>query len=150
MFFIQRAEYEGDPWSGHVAFPGGREESQDASLADTAVRETFEEIQVDLRACAELIGKLDDLHPRHIRLPAVVVSPFVFLVSDAPEPVLSDEVANSFWVPLSVLEDRSVWHDSTVRAGNAEISRFAFHHQGYVVWGMTERILSGLLELIAA
>ncbi len=148
LFFIQRAEYEGDPWSGHVAFPGGREETQDVSLADTAMRETFEETHIDLRSCAELIGKLDDLHPRTIRLPAVVVSPYVFLVSNPPDPVLSDEVANSFWVPLSILEDRSVWHDATVRAGNMEISRFAFHHEGYVVWGMTERILSGLLELL--
>ena len=149
LFFIQRAEYEGDPWSGHVAFPGGRAELEDASPPDTAMRETFEETHIDLRSCAELIGKLDDLHPRHIRLPAVVVSPFVFLVANTPEPVLSDEVANCFWVPLSILEDRSVWHDATVRAGNTEISRFAFHHEGYVVWGMTERILSGLLELLA-
>jgi 8-oxo-dGTP pyrophosphatase MutT (NUDIX family) len=148
LFFIQRAEYEGDPWSGHVAFPGGREEADDASLADTARRETQEEIHIDLGACAQLIGKLDDLQPRSIRLPAVVVSPFVFLVSDPPEPVLSEEVANSFWVPLSILEDRSVWRDTTVRAGNVEISRFAFHHEGYVIWGITERILSGLLELI--
>ena len=149
LFFIQRAEYDGDPWSGHVAFPGGREEPEDQSLADTSVRETFEETNIDLRSCAELIGKLDDLHPRQVRLPAVVVSPFVFLVSNTPDPVLSDEVANCFWVPLSILEDRSVWRDTTVRAGNTEISRFAFHHEGYVVWGMTERILSGLLELIS-
>lgn len=148
LFFIQRAEYEGDPWSGHVAFPGGREEPGDASLTETAMRETFEETHIDLHDC-ELLGKLDDLHPRTIRLPAVVVSPFVFIVNSAPDPVLSDEVANSFWVPLSVLQDRSVWRDTTVRAGNVEISRFAFHHEGYVVWGMTERILSGLLDLLA-
>jgi 8-oxo-dGTP pyrophosphatase MutT (NUDIX family) len=149
LFFIQRAEYEGDPWSGHVAFPGGREEPQDESLADTAMRETLEETQIDLRTCAELVGKLDDLHPRTIRLPAVVVSPYVFLVQGEPEPVLSDEVANCFWVPLSILQDRSVWRDTAVKAGDVEISRFAFHHEGYVVWGMTERILSGLLALLA-
>lgn len=150
LFFIQRAEYEGDPWSGHVAFPGGREEPIDDSLAETAIRETFEETGIELRECAELIGQLDDLHPRTVRLPAVVVRPFVFLVSNAPEPELSDEVANSFWVPLSILQDRSVWRDTTVKAGNVEISRFAFHHEGYVVWGMTERILSGLLALLTA
>lgn len=148
LFFIQRAEYEGDPWSGHVAFPGGREEPVDTSLAETAMRETFEETGIDLRECAELVGQLDDLHPRTIRLPAVVVRPFVFLVSGDPVLELSDEVANCFWVPLSILQDRSVWRDTTVKAGNVEISRFAFHHEGYVIWGMTERILSGLLDLI--
>ena len=148
LFFIQRAEYEGDPWSGHVAFPGGREESGDGSLVETAIRETFEETGLDLRARAELLGVLDDLRPRHVRLPPVVVRPFVFLVYDEGEPVLSSEVAGAFWVPLSVLLDRSVWRDARVRAGDAEISRFAFHHEGYVVWGMTERILSGLLGLL--
>ena len=145
LFFIQRAEYEGDPWSGHIAFPGGRAEAGDESLMYTAIRETSEETGIDLEG-AELIGVLDDLHPRNIRLPAVVVRPFVFLVESVSEPILSDEVAGAFWVPLSVLLDRSVWRDTTIRAGNAEFSRFAFHHQGYVVWGMTERILSGLLD----
>jgi hypothetical protein len=77
-----------------------------------------------------------------------VVRPFAFLVSELAEPVLSPEVAGAFWVPLSVLLDRSVWRDARVKAGDSEISRFAFHHEGYVVWGMTERILSGLLGLI--
>ena len=147
LFFIQRAEYEGDPWSGHIAFPGGREEPHDESLIHTAIRETWEETQIDLRTTAQHVGVLNDLRPRSVRLPAVVVRPFVFLVSEPATPVLSDEVAGAFWVPLSVLMDRSVWRDTTVRAGDTEISRFAFHHEGYVVWGMTERILSGLLEL---
>ena len=148
LLFIRRAEYEGDPWSGHVAFPGGREEEGDESLIDTAMRETLEEIGVDLRGTCELIGVLDDLRPRSVRLPAVVVRPYVFLVSDLPDTDLSDEVADAFWVPLPVLLDRSVWRDARVKAGDVEISRFAFHHEGYVVWGITERILSGLLALL--
>lgn len=145
--FIQRATFESDPWSGQIAFPGGREEPGDASLVETAIRETFEETEFDLRNSARLIGALDDLRPRAAQLPAIVVRPFVFLVGELAPPVLSAEVANCFWVPLSVLLDRSVWRDTTVRAGGMEMSRFAFHHQGFVVWGMTEIILSGLLAL---
>ncbi len=145
IFFIQRAIYESDPWSGQIAFPGGRKEPQDASLIDTAIRETFEETAMDLRASGHMIGALNDLSPRTIHLPSIVVRPFVFLMPAAPDPALSSEVAACFWVPLSVLLDRSVWRDTTVQAAGMEISRFAFHHQGYVVWGMTERILSGLL-----
>ena len=148
VFFIQRAEYEGDPWSGHIAFPGGREEPGDESLFETAIRETFEETGIDLTDRSELVGTLDDLRPRTVRLPAVVVRPFVFLVFDVADPVLSSEVAGAFWVPLSILLDRSVWRDARVKAGDAEISRFAFHHEGYVVWGMTEKILSGLLGFL--
>jgi 8-oxo-dGTP pyrophosphatase MutT (NUDIX family) len=148
IFFIQRAIYEGDPWSGQIAFPGGREEKGDRILADTARRETLEETGLDLANCAELVGVLDDLHPRTVRLPAVVVRPFVFLVAECPEPALSSEVADCFWVPLCSLLDRSVWRDATVRAGGTEMSRFAFHHHGFVIWGMTERILSGMLALL--
>lgn len=147
IFFIQRATYESDPWSGQIAFPGGREEPGDDGLLGTAVREAFEETAFDLRTDATLIGVLDDLRPRAVRLPAVVVRPYVFLMPDPPDAALSHEAADSFWVPLSVLLDRSVWRDTTVTAGGMEMSRFAFHHEGYVVWGMTERILSGLLEL---
>jgi len=147
IFFIERAVYEGDPWSGQIAFPGGREEPGDSDLLDTVSRETFEETELDLRQEAILAGVLDDLRPRTVRLPAVVVRPFVFLMPDPPQPVLSSEVAASFWVPLSVLLDRSVWRATAVQAGGIEMSRFAFHHEGYVVWGMTERILSGLLGL---
>ena len=147
IFFIQRAIYESDPWSGQIAFPGGREEPGDSSLEYTAARETFEETEFDLGSDATMIGVLDDLRPRTVRLPDVVVRPFVFLMPDPPEPAPSHEVADSFWVPLSVLFDRSVWRDTTVTAGGMEMSRFAFHHQGYVVWGMTERVLSGLMSL---
>lgn len=147
VFFIQRAEYDGDPWSGHIAFPGGREEPDDETLADTAIREVFEETGIDLGE-AEQVAALDDFHPITVGLPPVVVRPFVFLAGDTPEPVLSSEVAGCFWVPLSALLDRSVWKDATVLAGDTEISRNAFHHRGYVVWGMTERILSGLLILL--
>ena len=149
LFFIRRAEYEGDPWSGHVAFPGGREEPGDGSLLDTAMRETFEETGIDLRGRAELLGVLHDLMPRTVLLPPVVVRPYVFIIGDTPEPVLSSEVAGSFWVPLTALLDRSVWKDTMVRAGQVEISRLAFHHEGNIVWGMTEKILSDLLELIS-
>ena len=148
IFFIQRAAWEGDPWSGQIAFPGGREEPHDESLAETAAREAWEEIEFDLRQHATLIGTLDDLRPRTVHLPAVVVRPFVYLMPDPPEPRPSSEVADSFWVPLSALLDRSVWRDTTVRAGGLEMSRIAFHYQSYVVWGMTERLLSGLLELL--
>jgi 8-oxo-dGTP pyrophosphatase MutT (NUDIX family) len=148
ILFIQRAIYDGDPWSGQIAFPGGREEAGDETLADTAIREVFEEMSLDLGSSAELIATLDDLHPTTIRLPAVVVRPFVFLAEDLPDPVLSSEVADCFWVPLSVLMDRSVWKDATIVAGGVEFSRIAFHHRGYIVWGMTEHILSGMLSLI--
>lgn len=147
IFFIQRAHYETDPWSGQVAFPGGREEPGDESLIQTAIRETREETAIDIARDGEVLGQLDDLHPRTVRLPAVVVRPYVVLVGDTGEPVLSDEVADSFWVPLATLRADTSWRDTVVTAGGVEFTRRAFHHGEFVVWGMTERILSNFLSL---
>jgi 8-oxo-dGTP pyrophosphatase MutT (NUDIX family) len=147
IFFIQRAEYEGDPWSGQVAFPGGREEEGDPNLVVTAIRETFEETSLDLDRIGDVIGQLDDLRPFTIQLPAVIVRPYVFLIGPHSEPTLSAEVADCFWVPVRSLRDDSGWRDTVVTARGMEFTRRAFHHSGFVVWGMTERILSGFLSL---
>ena len=148
VFFIQRAQYEKDPWSGQVAFPGGREEPGDASLFDTAARETFEETSIDIRRHGDLLGQLDDLRPRIVRLPDLIVRPYVVLIGEHSDPVLSDEVAASFWVPLAALRETRGWRDTVVTAGGTEFTRRAFHHAGFVVWGMTERIVSGFLNLL--
>ena len=148
LFFIKRAEYAADPWSGQVAFPGGRQEPGDKSLLDTAARETLEETGFDIQRNGEVLGRLDDLRPQTVRLPAVVVRPFVVLIGEHSEPILSDEVAASFWVPLAMLRERDGWRDTVVTAGGIEFTRRAFHHGGFVVWGMTERIVSRFLELL--
>lgn len=148
IFFIQRAQYETDPWSGQVAFPGGREEPGDSSLLETVVRETWEETGMDIRRDGEVLGQLDDLRPQTVRLPAVMVRPYVVLLGEHSAPVLSHEVAASFWVPLSALRTETGWRDTVVTAGGLEFTRTAFHHGGFVVWGMTERILSTFLAIM--
>ena len=70
LLFIRRAERVGDPWSGHVAFPGGRRDDADTSLELTARRETREELSLELDTAARLIGVLDDLRPRSPSLPS--------------------------------------------------------------------------------
>jgi 8-oxo-dGTP pyrophosphatase MutT (NUDIX family) len=64
VLLIQRAEREGDPWSGHIAYPGGRYSSTDASMQHTAERETIEEVGLDLRAHARLLGRLSNVPAR--------------------------------------------------------------------------------------
>jgi 8-oxo-dGTP pyrophosphatase MutT (NUDIX family) len=147
LLFVQRAHYETDPWSGQVAFPGGREAPGDTSLLETAMRETWEETGINMKRDGELVGQLDDLRPQTVRLPAVVVRPFVMLIGERSEPVLSDEVAAAFWVPLATLQGDAGWRDTVVTAGGLEFTRRAFHHGGFVVWGMTERMLSEFLAL---
>jgi 8-oxo-dGTP pyrophosphatase MutT (NUDIX family) len=148
LLFIKRAEYPADPWSGQIAFPGGREEAADPTLADTAARETREETGIDLVRDGTVIGTLDDLRPQTVKLPAVIVRPYVVLLTRIEPLVLSDEVALAFWVPLEAFKSAPAWRDTDVLARGVELNRRAFHHGGHVIWGMTERILAQLLALL--
>jgi 8-oxo-dGTP pyrophosphatase MutT (NUDIX family) len=148
LLFIKRAEYPADPWSGQVAFPGGREEVGDSNLMNTAIRETHEEIGLDLARDGVFIGTLEDLRPQTVRLPDIIVRPFVVLLHREREMLLSDEVASAFWVPLAALKREEAWRETTVLARGIQMERRAFHHEGQVVWGMTERILAQLLALL--
>lgn len=148
LLFIKRAEYPGDPWSGQVAFPGGREEPGDRSPLETAIRETREETGIDLEHEGKVIGQLDDLRPQTIRLPAVVVRPFVAVVARDEPLVLSAEAALAFWIPVDDLNIEDAWRDTPVFARGIQINRRAFHYQGHVIWGMTERILGQFLQLL--
>jgi 8-oxo-dGTP pyrophosphatase MutT (NUDIX family) len=148
LLFIKRSEYPADPWSGQVAFPGGREEAGDPTLTDTAIRETREETGIDLVRDAIVIGTLDDLRPQTVRLPAVIVRPYVVLLNRFEPLVLSDEVALAFWVPFQSFKDTSLWRDTAVLARGVQLNTRGFHHEGHVIWGMTERILAQFLTLL--
>lgn len=150
LLLIKRAQAERDPWSGHVACPGGRAEPGDPDLAHTAMRETLEETGIDLERDGRMLGTLDDMSPSSPVLPRMVVRPFVAVVSSRVEIVQSNEVAAAFWVPLSALRSRTSWAtgEVTIRGVAREVNTFT--HGEYLVWGLTERVLRQLLVRIAA
>lgn len=148
LLFIKRAEYEGDPWSGQIAFPGGRREAQDSSLEETAIRETREETGLDIAASGRIIGALDEVQPQSVRLPELVVAPFVAVVDKVPPLTLAGEVASAFWVPLESLHAGDSWRDTEVSGRGYRMTKRAFHHEGHVIWGLTERIIAQLLALL--
>lgn len=149
VLFIRRAERAGDPWSGHVAFPGGRRDDADESLEVTARRETREELSLDLDAAARMIGVLDDLRPRSPSLPSIAVRPFVFVLMREVELVPNDEVHSVFWTPLSELRDPARAMEHVFERGGAWLRFPAYRWGGDVVWGMTERIVTQLIEISA-
>ena len=146
LLMIKRAEVERDPWSGHVACPGGRREPGDRDLAQTAMRETWEETGVDLRQVGRILGTLDDISPRTPVLPPIVIRPFVAAVPSGVEIVQSSEVAAAFWVPLGALRERAAWSVSTIQVRGVDREESTFTHGSYQVWGLTERVLRQLLE----
>ncbi|HVB32246.1 MAG TPA: CoA pyrophosphatase [Gemmatimonadaceae bacterium] len=146
VLLIRRAEAERDPWSGHVACPGGRMEPDDADLAATAIRETVEETGIDLAVHGRLIGTLDDIHPRTPALPPILVRPFVAAVGGTPRVQPSREVAASTWVPFGDLLDPANWGTApiTIRTLGVE-ERPVFRYADFLVWGMTEFMLRQLV-----
>lgn len=145
LLLIKRAEIEGDPWSGQMAFPGGRREAHDSSLLETARRETLEEIGVDLPSAA-LLGVLDDLAPMTPTLPPVLVRPYVFGICERPEILMSSEVAQYVWTPFEDLPSQAGEAEITIRG--TQLTMPAFLIGPHVVWGMTHRIVKHLLELV--
>lgn len=148
LLMIKRAEVERDPWSGHVACPGGRMDPVDRDLAATAIRETWEETGVDLARDGRILGTLDDLSPRSPVLPPIVIRPFVAAVKPEVEIVQSIEVAEAFWVPLSAIRERAAWGTGLVRVRGSDLEVETFRHGHYVVWGLTERVLRQFVEYL--
>ncbi|GIW52832.1 MAG: coenzyme A pyrophosphatase [Gemmatimonadales bacterium] len=146
LLLIKRAENPRDPWSGQMALPGGRWEPGDPSLLETAVRETREEVGLDL-APGQLLGELDDLEPRTRTLPQLVVRPFVFGLGSKPALNPSPEVALYLWVPLEELLAEGSRQEAEIPALGRSFPAYMVG-AGYPVWGMTERILSRFLELV--
>ena len=149
LLMIKRADFEGDPWSGHVALPGGRQEPDDISLERTAIRETWEETAIDIERDGAIVGVLDEVSPRTPTVRRVIVRPYVAAVIPDVAIVESPEVAAAFWVPLSALRETAAWITAEVVAHGQSLTVPAFTHGEYVVWGLTERILRRFLDLLA-
>jgi 8-oxo-dGTP pyrophosphatase MutT (NUDIX family) len=147
---IERAQHPLDPWSGHMAFPGGRHDATDASLERTAIRETLEEVGIDLVRHGRFVAKLDELQAQaRGRNLDMVISPFLFFLDRTRETTPDHtEVADTVWVPLRVFRDerhRGTTHFSRDGFG---MDFPAFLYQGKTIWGLTYRILCGFLELV--
>jgi 8-oxo-dGTP pyrophosphatase MutT (NUDIX family) len=149
ILFIKRSQREGDPWSGHVAFPGGRAEPSDPSLLDVAVREVSEEVGIDLRHGGRILGRLPTVEPLSVRLPPIDVTPFLVLPPDGavahPDP---GEVEDAFWMPLDALR-----HDGPTAVVRRKVRGETRGWPAYPssrgpIWGITERILTGFLALV--
>ena len=146
VLLIRRAEAEEDRWSGHIAFPGGRVDVEDAGPRQTAERETLEEVGLELRR-AEYLGRLDDVAGG---MAAIVVSAFVYAVREAPPLVLSSEVEHAFWLPMAELleAERHVQRSFSYRGLEVMLPAIrVLEGEGPVLWGLTYRFLEVFLRL---
>lgn len=145
VLMIRRAESEGDHWSGHVAFPGGRIDPADAGPREAAERELAEEVGLDASGAA-FLGRLDDLRGR---TQDIVVSAFVYGVEGTPALRPNHEVAEAFWVPLADLvdPDRHVKRRFTYLGHALDLPALDVLGPGEpVLWGLSYRFLELLMR----
>lgn len=148
ILLIERSRADRDPWSGHMAFPGGRRQG-DENDVDTAIREAHEEVGVHLNIDGVFLGRLDDVRPARGG-PPIAVAAFVFAVPGnttlAPN---HGEVAAAFWIPLRHLADPAVAAKHLHVMPEGRQRRFpAIMYDGRVIWGLTYRMLMQFLEIV--
>ena len=150
LLFIERAHRADDPWSGQMAFPGGRRDLEDLSVYATATRETAEEVSIHLTTLNS-IGRLDDMiTPKLSHAHGLVISCHVFHVARAIRCVPNDEVQDLVWLQLTDLlrPDRFNKH---YQPPNYDGEFPGFHiaeSDPRVIWGLTFRIVCNLFRTL--
>ena len=151
MLMIQRAVREGDPWSGHMGFPGGRKDASDATDVACAKRETLEEIGFDLDTYGELICQLSDVNTGwRADRPEMLVAPFIFKVDSTPDFELNHEVDDTLWVPLSFLLDDANRSRHQWDWRGEVLESDAFTYDNRLIWGLSLMMIDELLEIIGS
>jgi len=137
--FIKRRVSADDPWSGHIAFPGGRKKPVDINILDTIYREVMEEVGIDLRLVGELIYMLPLAYPGNE--PQLRVYPYVFRLTAPVNVKLGSEAEKFYWVDLNALAKESVPVSTSLGLRVVEAYTFIKDGEKVIVWGMTKRIL---------
>ena len=141
FFLVKRAEVEGDPWSGDMAFPGGKRGDGDRDLVETASREVLEETAIDLREKSKL-GYMKPIYSS-VRT-NMKVQPIVYVYDEEPQVSLNYELTRYLWAPMKELVQSRTKQD--VKGWNSDV----YKYDGEVVWGLTFRMLEQLIEIIDA
>lgn len=150
VLLMQRVERQGDRWSGQVSFPGGRLEPDDPDLLSCAIRETQEEVGIDLTTTARHVGQLSDVQAIAMgkALP-MAIRPFVFFQTEVAEITISaDEAEHTFWLPLQEVIEGAFDGEYEYRFAGIPIMMNCWRFQGNIIWGLTHRMLSSFFELI--
>jgi 8-oxo-dGTP pyrophosphatase MutT (NUDIX family) len=139
FFLVKRAEVDDDPWSGDMAFPGGKKNEEDITLIDTVIREVLEETSIELSS-DKIIGFMEPVYSS-VRSD-LAVQPIVYRFDEYPEVKLNYELTKFLWVPLSQIK-KSKTH-TIIKGWEGPVYRV----QGETVWGLTFRMLEKMFTLL--
>ena len=141
---IKRTE-DGFTHSGQVSFPGGKVEKEDVDICKTALRETQEEIGIELSEIT-VIGQLSDLF---IPVSNFVVTPVLAYMKTKPQFVPNaDEVQYVISCDLKKLIKPTTLKSKMMNFKGQDINIPYFDVDGEVVWGATAMILSELIDFL--
>lgn len=152
VLLIRRSEDERDPWSGHMALPGGHRDRRDVDLLATAVREISEEVGLDLMQHAELLGRLESARAVARNRPLdFTIFPLVFALHGDVEPKGNPkEVQEVLWARVEHLLSPAARCIFEYELSDQRHRFPAFDVSGHRVWGLTFRILENLLGVLSA
>ena len=140
VLFVKRVKNPTDPWSGQMAFPGGKRDAKDQSQTETVVRETLEETNINLLDRCRFLGVMETL--RSTQRPEMKVLPFVVLLQHEPLIKMSEELEEFVWISLEEL----VQHKGTVKFSFGESPAYLVGDS--VIWGLTYRILEKFVHIL--
>jgi len=147
ILLMKRAHRDGDRWSGQISMPGGREEEEDESIIETSIRETEEELGVDLHRHGRYLGRLDDVRAvAKGKILAMSITPCVFVLESEPKLNLGDEADDAFWLPLSPTSNGSFDSTYELKMGPASFKMPSWEYKGHTIWGLTYKMLGGFIE----
>jgi 8-oxo-dGTP diphosphatase len=140
ILFVKRVENPKDPWSGHVALPGGRRNEKDRNLKETVVRETLEETSIDLLDRSRFLGSMTPLRLKHRPMKILC---FIVLLENEPAIKLNEkELESSVWISPKELTQ----HKGTFKSSLGEFPAYIVGDT--VIWGLTYRILEKFIQII--
>lgn len=151
VLLMRRAIREGDPWSGHVSFPGGRMDAADDTALDAAKRELHEEVGYCAES-AEPVGRMSDVVTRrHEAMRPMIVTPYAFRVPADSEFQMNHEATETFWCPISFLADQANRDEMEWKLGKkpleVPITLPCYFYEGRRIWGLTLLMLDELVKL---
>ncbi|MFC1803489.1 NUDIX hydrolase [Thermoproteota archaeon] len=139
FFLVKRAEVDDDPWSGDMAFPGGKKSQEDTTLIDTVIREVQEETDIDLFN-KKILGFMKPVYSS-VRT-NLAVQPIVYMFDEYPKVQLNYELTKFIWAPLSKLQG------SKIQALVKGLERAVYMFEGETIWGLTFQMLEKIFALL--
>jgi len=151
ILFIKRSHNPKDPWSGHMAFPGGKKDHSDHDIIHTSRREIYEEVGISLNHQDHYCGSLS-FYPVTYKQKdtGLAISPHIYLLPKKVELALDQtEVEDAYWISTDYLIDKQNRVLKEFSIQEKLIKRESIPYRGEFIWGITFEILNNFFQIFS-